>query len=74
MNILQKLIFRKSKRSGTITEYRNEWFRYFLGTNTKGYEDEYPVKYESGWRGNTPEEAMKLADKVVAWLFSPLKT
>lgn len=60
-------LFKKnfSRRANKIAEYRCEYFNRFVGCRS----EECP----NGWYGYTPEEAMQLADKVTAWLYSPLR-
>lgn len=68
-----KKLFRRARRQERIADYRNSWFNHFLGFSVVGAEHEYPDgAFPTGWKGRTPEEAMKLADEVVSWLYSDL--
>lgn len=54
-----------------IADARAKYFDKFVGSKISDYDKEYKERYPSGWMGMTPEEAMKLADKIVDWLYSP---
>lgn len=53
-----------------IADARAKYFDKFVGFNI-AHDQACRKKYQSDWSGMTPDEAMTLADKVVAWLYSP---
>ncbi len=69
MNIFQRLFKRKTS-ADKIADVRSEYFNRFVGVEVCGNDSTERAKYPSGWCGATPDEAMQLADKVVAWLYS----
>lgn len=56
-----------------IADARAKYFDKFVGHSVlnQGYTKEVEDQHPNGWSGLTPDEAMELADKVVAWLYSP---
>lgn len=56
-----------------IANARAKYFDKFVGHSivNQGYGEDVETKHPNGWRGLTPDEAMQLADKIVAWLYSP---
>lgn len=53
-----------------IADARAKYFDKFVGCNISK-DKECREKYQSDWLGMSPNEAMELADKIVAWLYSP---
>lgn len=65
MNIIQRL-FKKKTSADKVADARQKYFDKFVGFDNVGKPDE-----KLDWYGRNPEEAMQLADQVVAWMYSP---